>query len=116
MRFRIGDRVKIIKRVVDNRTGYLDFDKTNGDVCRVGIISRTYDDVRYRVVLDKKIMSRSLGTLVDYIGVFTDIEIRLEERSCNDINKLFMNAGVKATPTPTLPNNLKYELYHLSLS
>lgn len=64
--FKVGDEVRIIKRLGDNTYGGCDFDKPNGDVGRVGKISRCYKDSGWKV-RDRE----------DYLGIFDLEELEL---------------------------------------
>jgi hypothetical protein len=67
MKFKVGDKVIIVKRNSNNRTGLLDWDKPNGDVGNEGYIVKIIDERLYKVYLAN----------IDstYLGIFSDNEL-----------------------------------------
>ena len=67
MKFKIGDKVKIIQRKANNITGLEDYLKTNGDVGKIGIVT-SYRYNKYRV---EKENGRS------YLGLFEEDDLQI---------------------------------------
>jgi len=90
--FKIGDTVKIIKRLEGNTTGSIDYIKTNGDVGKIGKITDT---------LTNKFEVTELGSN-NYLGWFQpNVEIELYQKYKSkpkfEIGKWYKNLGFNKT-------------------
>lgn len=75
--YKVGDRVKIVKRKPDNKFGGCDWDKPNGDVGRTGVITEIGITNKPYEVYDGD----------DYLGWFNDEEITLMEGTMENLKK-----------------------------
>lgn len=77
-KYKVGDKVRIAKRLPGNKTGAMDYNKPNGDVGKIGIIERVSDKIigKFEVYSDDD--NR-------YLGYFDEIELTPAKKTLRDM-------------------------------